>query len=97
MKMITVKYLPPVAVANLIALFNIFALLAETVIHKAYLHSFFGPEARMAGHGNPSLFLLILQYVAPIVIAWVVGFLFAAGYNAIVRSHGGGFRMEIDE
>ena len=97
MKNILVKRLPPVAIANISALFRILGLIAGTIIEKCYLRFFFGPEANIPGGPAFSAAHWAAQYLVPVVVAWIIGLLFAIGYNGIVKSIGSGLRIEIDE
>ena len=97
MKTISIKRLPPIAIANIIALFRILGLIADTIGEKAYLRVCFGPEAKIPGEANFSAAHWAVQYLVPIATAWIIGLVFAIGYNAMVKSLGSGLRIEIDE
>ena len=97
MRNILVKRLPPVAIANISALFRILGLIAGTIIEKCYLRLCYGPEANIPGEPSFSAVLWAAQYLVPVVVAWIIGLLFAIGYNAIVNIFGKGLRIEIDE
>ena len=93
MKLITVNRLPPVAMANIIGLFRIAVLIVDVSFKKVYLRAF--TEIRSTASFTVSH--LIVQYLVPIASAWIIGLLFAIGYNAIVKSIGRGLRVEIEE
>ena len=97
MRNILVKRIPPVAIANISALFRILGLIAGTIIDKCYPRLCYGPEANIPGEPSFSAAHWAAQYLVPVVVAWIIGLLFAIGYNAIVKSIGSGLRIEIDE
>ena len=97
MRILLVKRLPPVAIANISVLFRILGLIADTIIEKCYLRYCYGPEANIPGEFSFSAAHWAAQYLVPVVVAWIIGLLFAIGYNAIVKSIGSGLRIEIDE
>ena len=97
MRNILVKRLPPVAIANISALFRILGLFAGTIIDKSHLRFCYGPEANIPGEPSFSAAHWAAQYIVPVVVAWIIGLLFAIGYNAIVKLIGSGLRIEIDE
>ena len=97
MKTISIKRLPPIAIANIIALFRVLGLIADTIVEKGYLRVCFGPEAKIPGEANFSAAHWAVQYLVPIATAWIIGLLFAVAYNAFVKSIGNGLRVEIEE
>lgn len=97
MRNIFVKHLPPVAIANISVLFRILGLITGTIIEKGYLRLCYGPEAKIPGESSFSAAHWAVQYLVPVAAAWIIGLLFAIGYNAIVKSVGSGLRIEIDE
>ena len=97
MKTISIIRLPPILIANIIALFRILGLIANAIFEKAYLRAFFGPEAKISGAANFSTAHWAFQYLVPIAPAWIIGLLFAIGYNAVVKFIGNGLRVDIEE
>ena len=97
MKMIVLKRLPLWGTANFIALSHILGLLVSTILQKSYSRVFWGAEVTFSGGNVPRLALFGLEYIVPIVAAWISGLFLAAVYNAIVKTLGSGLRLEIDE
>ena len=97
MKMIVLRRLPPIGTANIMAIFRILGLLLHALYKKSYFLVLWGPDATLSGGNVPRLALFVFEYIVPIVVAWITGLIFAAGYNAIVKSLGCGIRLEIDE
>ena len=94
--MITIKHLPPVAMANIFSLFRIAVLIVDVSFKKVYMLAFFGPEINSSNSAF-SIKLWAVQYLLPIVVAWLIGLLFSIGYNAIVKALGKGLHIEFDD
>ena len=97
MKMIMLKRLPIFGTANFMAILRILGLIVYTILQRPYSWILWGPNATLSGGNVPRLALFVFEYIVPIVVAWITGLIFAAGYNAIVKSLGCGIRLEIDE
>ena len=79
--------------ANIIGLFRIAVLIVDVTFKKVYLRAF----TNLHSTADFTVSHLIVQYLVPIASAWIIGLLFAIGYNAIVKMGGRGLRVETEE
>ena len=97
MKRLRIKRLPAIAIASFVAALRAAGLLVGGLLDAVYFPTLFGRRVEVANDASTSLAVLAYNYVVPVILAWVTGFLVCSAFNALARTGRMGFTLAVEE